>query len=59
MEDNMETSLRDKSAEALAAYRAGTTASLPSDNPYRWLVANHDGNPQHRGMQPNCPACSA
>lgn len=55
----METSLRDKSAEALAAYRAGTTASLPSDNPYRWLVANHDGNPQHRGMQPNCPACSA
>lgn len=48
---------RDKRAEALAAYKAGTERALPIDNPYRWLVANHDNNPQHRGMQSECPAC--
>ena len=49
--------VRDKRAEALAAYRTATEDALPIDNPYRHLVANHDGNPQHRGMQPECPVC--
>ena len=48
---------RDKRAEALAAYKTGTERALPIDNPYRWLVANHDNNPQHRGMQSECPVC--
>ena len=52
-----QTQSRDKKAEALAAYKAATEGALPIDNPYRHLVANHDGNPQHRGMQPECPAC--
>jgi hypothetical protein len=50
---------RDKHAEALEAYRNGTTRDLPGDNPYRYLVQTHYGNPAHRGMQPNCPACGA
>jgi hypothetical protein len=50
--------MRNKREEALAAYYAGTAAKLPVDNPYRWLVQNHDFNPQHRGMQVNCPACA-
>jgi hypothetical protein len=49
---------RNKWAEAQDAYRHGSERDLPSDNPYRWLVANHDANPSHRGMQRDCPACS-
>ena len=49
---------RDRWTEALAAYNAGTAKSLPSDNPYRYLVTVHDDSFQHDGMQPNCPACS-
>lgn len=54
----MTQTTRDKWTEALDAYRSDTALALPVDNPYRWLVQNHDGNPQHRGMQTNCPACS-
>jgi len=49
--------VRDKRAEALAAYKTGTERALPIDNPYRHLVANHDNNPAHRGMQSECPVC--
>ena len=49
--------VRDKRAEALAAYKVGAERNLPIDNPYRHLVANHDNNPAHRGMQSECPVC--
>ena len=55
---DMNTTTRDKWQEALLAWKIGTTKSLPSDNPYRYLVSVHDEGIQHQGMQTNCPACS-